>query len=114
MAPSDFYVPGFLPPPCVCVCVRVHLCAGMPVYCVQACGGGVLSEYLHVSTCVYVCMCASMCCGGFNMYVFIFLAVLGLNCGTWDLLLGHTDSLAMAHRLSPLSSGLVAPQHVGS
>ena len=39
--------------------------------------------YAHVCMCV----CASMCCGGFNMYVFIYLAMLGLNCGTWDLLL---------------------------
>ena len=41
----------------VCVCVCVHLCAGIPVYCVQACGGRVLSECLHVCTCVYVCVC---------------------------------------------------------
>lgn len=88
MVPSDSYIPGFLRPPCMYVCayVYMHLCACMPVYYVQACvGGGVLSECLHVSTCVYICVYRHVL-WGFLSCIYLF-GYVDLNCGTWDLLL---------------------------
>ena len=88
MAPSDFYIPVFLPPPCGCVYVGIcaSVCLHAFVLCASMCEGGVLSECLHVSTCVYMCVQACIV-GIFIMYLFIDLAMLGLNCGTWDLVL---------------------------
>ena len=102
-------------PVCVCVCVYMCICVLVCpcIVCKHVWGRGFEWVFTCKHMCVYVCVQACIV-GIFIMYLFIYLAMLGLNCGTWDLLLWHTDSLVMAHRLSPLSSGLVAPTTCGS